>query len=154
MRRFLKAFLVATLVSVAVSALGATGDIIKVLPHLLDRQGRVALSPSLYERDAYQVVLRDNPEKRGGMRFDIQWKARGEVWQPLRLKVQIRGLAKGDLPKEIVIEKKVEKTKWFSRWTSLELSGEEYREFGEITSWKVTLWEGDWPLSEYQSFLW
>jgi len=154
MRRFLLVFLAAMLVSVAGSALGATGQIIKVLPHLVDRQGRVALSPSLYERDAYQAVLRQTPEKRGGMRFDVQWKSRGAVWQPLRLKVEIRGLAKGDLPKEITIEKTVEKSKWFGRWTSLELSGEEYRDFGEITAWKVTLWEGEWPLDDFKSFLW
>jgi len=154
MRRCLLLVLAATLLSVAGSALGATGKVLKVLPHLMDHQGRIALSPSLYERDAYQAILRQNPEKRGGMRFDVQWKARGAVWQPLVVKVQIRGVAKGDLPKEIVLEKKVEKSKWYSRWTNVELSGEEYRQFGEVTAWKVTLWEGDWPLAEYKSFLW
>ena len=154
MRRFLTALLAAALFSVAGSALGATGQVLKVLPHLMDRQGRIALSPSLYERDAYQSILRLNPEKRGGMRFDVQWKARGAVWQPLIIKIYIRGVAKGDLPKEIVLEKKVEKSKWYSRWTSVELSGDDYRQFGEITAWKVTLSEGDWPLGEYKSFLW
>lgn len=154
MRSLLLAILLATLVCVGGNASGATGRVLKVLPHLVDRQNRVALSPSLYERDAYQAILRLNPEKRGGMRFDVQWKARGAVWQPLRLKVEIRGLAKGNLPKEIVIEKTVEKSKWHSRWTSLELSGEDYRQFGEITAWKVTLWEGSALLGEYRSFLW
>ena len=50
-----------------------------MLPHYLDKEGRHTLSPSLYERDAYQAILRQNPEKRGGMRFDVQWKARGAV---------------------------------------------------------------------------
>src|SRR5437899_2397501 len=36
-------------------ATAATGRIIKVLPHLLDLQGHHALSPSLYDRDAYQA---------------------------------------------------------------------------------------------------
>jgi hypothetical protein len=146
--------LAAAVFSVAGTALGATGKVIKVLPHLMDRQGRIALSPSLYERDAYQNILRQSPEKRGGMRFDVQWKARGAVWQPLTIKVQIRGVSQGDLPKEIVIEKKVEKSKWNTKWTSVELSGEEYRQFGEITAWRVSLSEGDWPLGEFKSFLW
>jgi hypothetical protein len=154
MRRFLTALLAATLLTATGGALGATGQVLKVLPHLMDRQGRVALSPSLYERDAYQAILRQSPEKRGGMRFDVQWKARGAVWQPLILKVHIRGVAKGDLPKEVVIERKVEKGKWYSKWTSVEFSGEEYRQFGEITAWRVSLSEGDWPLGEYKSFLW
>src|SRR6266567_3807500 len=53
----------------------ASGRIIKVLPHLLDRGGRHTLSPSLYERDAYQAFLRKNPGQCSGLRFDIQWKA-------------------------------------------------------------------------------
>ena len=35
-----------------------TGHIVKVLPLFLDLNGQDALSPSLYDRDAYQVYLR------------------------------------------------------------------------------------------------
>src|SRR5262249_3609247 len=54
---------------------GATARLVKVLPQLTDRQGRVALSPSLYERDAYQAYLRKHQEERGGIRFQVQWKS-------------------------------------------------------------------------------
>jgi hypothetical protein len=136
------------------SAHAATGRVVKVLPHFVDRQGKIALSPSLYERDAYQAVLRQNPDQRSGLRFDVQWKAKGPVWQPLKVKLELRGIAQGDLPKRLVIEKTVEKKGWLSRWASLELTGEAYKEFGEVTAWRVTLWEGDWPLGEVRSFLW
>ena len=39
-----------------------TARVIKVLHHLIDAKGRNALAPSLFERDAYQIHLRENPE--------------------------------------------------------------------------------------------
>jgi len=32
-----------------------TGQVVKVLPFLMDQQGRIAVSPSLFDRDAYQA---------------------------------------------------------------------------------------------------
>ncbi|HSU53750.1 MAG TPA: hypothetical protein VLT36_06800 [Candidatus Dormibacteraeota bacterium] len=135
-------------------ARAATGRVIKVLPFFMDSQGRVALSPSLYERDAYQVILRDNPDKRSGMRFDIQWKAKGPIFEPLKLRAELKGVAQGNLPKQFVLETKAEPKGWFGNWTSLVLSGKDYLQLGEITSWRVTLWEGDELLGEEKSFLW
>jgi hypothetical protein len=132
----------------------ATGRVIKVLPHFLDREGRHALSPSLYERDAYQAQLRRHPEARSGVRFDIQWKARGAVYAPLRLRVELNGTAKGDRPSQTVLETEVKPGGWFSHWSSLPLTGEAYRKFGDVTAWRVTLWEGDRLLGEQKSFLW
>src|SRR5206468_2182976 len=75
----------------ALGAEAATGRIIKVLPHLLDREGRHTLSPSLYERDAYQAFLRKNPERCAGLRFDVHWKANRAAGPRLLLRVEIRG---------------------------------------------------------------
>ena len=36
----------------------ATGEVVKVLPFLLDTHGQIAKSPSLFDRDAYQAYLR------------------------------------------------------------------------------------------------
>ena len=44
------------------------GKVIKVLPEYLDREGRHALSPSLFDRDAYQAQLRWHAEERSGVR--------------------------------------------------------------------------------------
>ena len=88
------------------------------------------------------------------MRFDVQWKKKGGVFEPLKLKVELRGIAQGNLPKQLVLEQPLEPEGWLSHWTSLVLSGEEYRNFGDVTAWRVSLWEGGQRLGEQRSFLW
>ena len=58
---------------VCAAASAATGKVIKVLPQFLDLKGRHSLSPSLYDRDAYQAQLRDTKTNISGMRFAVQW---------------------------------------------------------------------------------
>jgi len=154
MRRLTVCFALCCLLGATVAAEGATGRVIKVLPQLLDLKGRHALSPSLYERDAYQAYLRQHADQQSGVRFAIQWKVRGGVYAPLKLRVEMRGTARGDLPSHTVLETEVQPGGWFNHWTSLQLTGEEYRKFGETTAWRATLWEGDQLLSEQKSFLW
>ena len=133
----------------------ATGRVVKVLPEYLDLKGRNSLSPSLYERDAYQVYLREHPEKRSGVTFYTQWKLKGGVYEPLKLRVELRGPAAGELPKQMKLETEVEpKSGLFSHWTSLTLGGEDYKRFGHVTAWRVTFWEGNRLLGEQKSFLW
>ena len=134
--------------------MAATGKVIKVLPHFLDKAGRHSLAPSLYERDAYQAYLRSHPEERSGIRFDVQWKNKGAAWDDLKVRVELRGMARGDLPEERVIEQIVRPCGWFSKWNGLKLTGEDYLAFQEVTAWRVTLWEGEKLLSEQTSFLW
>lgn len=136
-------------------AQAAKGRIIKVLPEFLDREGRTSLSPSLYERDAYQAVLRTHPERRSGLRFYVQWKLKGAAWEPLKLRIELRGIAEGQLPKQKTIEKPLEnRGKWFSHWAELTLDAETYKELGAVTAWRVTLWEGRQQIAEQQSFMW
>jgi hypothetical protein len=135
-------------------AFAATGKIIKVLPSFLDSKGRNSVSPNLFERDSYQVYLRKNPKLRSGMRFDVQWKSKGPVTDSLKLKVEMRGSAKGDLPKQFVLEKKLDPGGALGTWTALPFVGTEYQAFGELTSWRVTLWDGNELIGHQQSFLW
>jgi hypothetical protein len=133
----------------------ATGRVIKVLPEFLDREGRTSLSPSLYERDAYQAILRNHPEKRSGLRFYVQWKTYGGVWEPLKLRIELRGTAEGNLPKQLALEESlVNKRTWATRWTGTTLTDEQYKFLGVVTAWRVTLWEGKHVIGEQQSFLW
>lgn len=132
----------------------ATGRVIKVLPHFLDLEGHNAISPSLYDRDAYQFFLRQHPEKRSAVRFDVQWKAKGPVRDTIKLRLELRGTAQGNLPRQLVLERSVEPGGWFRHWTSLTLGGDEYKDFGEVTAWRVTLWEKERLLGEQKSFLW
>ena len=135
-------------------AQAATGKVIKVLPLFLDLQGRQALSPSLYDRDAYQAILRQHPERRSGLRYAIQWKTKGSAWEPLKIRLEVRGIAEGNLPRELTIEKNVQPGRWFSQWSSITLGREEYAVLGEVTAWRVTLWEGAQMIGEQKSFLW
>ena len=126
----------------------------KVLPHFLDLKGRHTLSPSLFERDAYQAHLRQNPKQRSAIRFDIQWKTKGTSAESLKLRVELRGAAQGNVPKELVLESPVERRGRFSQWTAVSLGGEDYKDLGEVTAWRVTLLEGAQSLGEQKSFLW
>lgn len=133
----------------------AEGRVIKVLPFFLDLQGRHARSPSLFDRDVYQAFLLQNPEKRSGVMYDVHWKAKGAATAPLRLRVELRGIAEGNLPSQMVIEETVSPHGgWLGCWTPLKLTGAKYKQFGEVTAWRATLWEGDRLLGEEQSFLW
>ncbi len=154
MRRLRIWFVLACALALAWSAGAATGRVIKVLPEYLDGKGRNSLSPSLYERDAYQVYLRNHPTSRAGMRFYVHWKAKGGIYEQLKLRVELRGVAEGNLPKQLVLEEKVEPGGWLGNWTGLTLAGAEYKKFGQVTAWRTTLWEGDRLLGELRSFLW
>jgi hypothetical protein len=139
----------------AFSVQAGTGTIIKVLPYFLDKKEQYTLSPSLFERDAYQAELRLNPGLRSGMLYRVQWKTKGKPWAPLKIRLELRGVAQGNLPKQIVIEQPIQKRGWFTQWASLYLKGEDYKTFGEVVAWRATLWEGDdLLLGSQQSFLW
>jgi len=135
----------------AFSTEAATARIIKVLPHLLDREGRHALSPSLYERDAYQAFLRKNPDQCSGLRFDVQCKAKAADWSRLRLRMEVRGSKEA---KPLVLEQPVRRNPRYHRWSSLTLDGASYQKAGELIAWRATLWEGDKMLAQQKSFLW
>jgi hypothetical protein len=154
MRRLLFWLPLVWLLTVALPAGAATGRVMKVLPLFMDLNGQHTLSPSLYERDAYQAELRRHPEKRAGLLFEVQWKTKGKAAAPLKVRVELRGTASGALAKEFMLEKIVVPPKWFSHWTGLKLEGQEYLDFGEVTAWRVTLFEGDRVLGEQKSFLW
>lgn len=129
------------------------GSVVKALPQLLDKQGRHALSPSLYERDAYQFHLHKTPALRGGVRLAVQWKARKVDWAKLTLRAEMRCLL-GDNIHTVTMEVPAVKKGLFSSWAEFKIEGADYKTFGELVAWRVTLWEGDHQLGELESFLW
>jgi hypothetical protein len=131
----------------------ASAKIIKVLPQYLDWEGRRALSPSLYERDAYQDHLRKHPAERSALRFLVQWKAGKSAPANLNLRVEIRG-SKETQGKDIVLERSVKRKAWLSTWSSVTLEGDEFQRAGEVVAWRVSLWQGDQLLADQKSFLW
>ena len=146
-RRIITSLLV---LAFALAANAQSEKIMKVLPHFLDAKGRASLTPSLFDRDAYQLVLRESPAKRSGLRFDVQWKA--SYFHALKLRVETRSGA-GREPKTSVLEETV-KPGVLSQWTSLTLAGDDYKKFGDLISWRATLLDGTNVLAEQKSFLW
>ncbi|HUA66702.1 MAG TPA: hypothetical protein VME24_12700 [Alphaproteobacteria bacterium] len=130
-----------------------TGRIIKVLSLLMDTNGAVATSPSLFDRDAYQALLLEHTNDVSGIRFDVCWKARHARGVKLKVRVELRGVAPNGLPTEAVLEQTVT-PKTFHRWISLTLAGGDYKKLGTLAAWRATLWNGQRKLSEQKSFLW
>lgn len=131
----------------------ASGRVIKVLPLFLDQSGRVALSPSLFDRDAYQAELREHTNLVSGVRYDVLWTASHAKDAKLTLRVELRGVGGSNLPKLQTLETNVVPG-FFHRWTAFTLTGETYHQFNAITAWRATLWDGDRLLGEQKSFLW
>ena len=133
--------------------------IIKVLPSLLDTEGRASLHPSLYERDAYQALLRAESKKVGGLRFDVLWKTPGNTTQsrPLVLKLELRRSAHGTnatAGNVIVVERPFPASLRGRTWSRIVLGPEEFRSVGEVSAWRATLVRDQQALASTQSFLW
>ena len=130
-----------------------SGRVVKVLPLFLDFQGHDAISPSLFDRDAYQAVLRQHTNEISAIRFDVLWKASRAKDASLKLRAELRGIGEHGLPRLTTLETNVSPG-FFRRWTSLKLEGDDLRNFGSLVAWRVTLWNGDQLLGEQKSFLW
>ena len=130
------------------------GDVrvIKVLTHLVDEQGRTALAPSLYERDAYQLHLRSNPALVAGMRFDVQFKAERKEG-PVLMRIEARG-SKSGLGRAQVFEKEVMPARLFSTWGQIALDKAATEALGTVVAWRATIWRNGQLLAEQESFLW
>jgi hypothetical protein len=130
---------------------GGSARITKVLPHLLDAEGRNSPAPSLYERDAYQAWLRAHPEEVHGLRFDVRWRSTVYYLEGLKLRLEVRGSRQ---PQELVLEQTFETRPWYQRWSSFTFDRQAFSELGEVIGWRATLWDGDRLLAEQKSFLW
>ena len=129
-----------------------TARVIKVLHHLIDAKGRNALAPSLFERDAYQVHLREHPELVAGSRFDIQFKARRSEG-PVRLRLEVRG-SKTGLGNARTFEADALPDRWGTSWAHITLDKPTSEAIGTIVAWRATLVRDGVEIAEQQSFLW
>jgi hypothetical protein len=137
MRRLLMILILLGSLSAAFADAPMKGSVVKVLPLFLDLKGRAALSPSLFDRDAYQAYLRQSTNEISAIRFDVQWSVSHADNADLKLRLELRGTGPDSLPRETTLEEKVI-PHYFSHWTS----------------WRATLWAGDQMLAEQKSFLW
>ena len=153
MRALLILLLTLGLCAAASAADAVTGRVVKVLPLLLDLQGRTALSPSLFDRDAYQAKLRQETNQISAIRYDVLWTAKNAGEEKLKIRLELRGVSTNSLPKFKTLEA-ADTPGYFRRWTSLTLDGDEFKGFGGVTAWRATLWDGDRQIGEQKSFLW
>ena len=151
MRRFFIALAILFLLAPVLRA--REGSVVKVLPQLLDQHGRHALSPSLYERDAYQMRLRKDPKLRGGARLAVQWMAKNVDWTKLKLRAEMRCLLNDNLH-NVTMEQPAVKKGHFGAWSEFRIEGADYKAFGQIVAWRVTLLENGRQLGQLESFLW
>lgn len=153
MRRLLMTLLLLGSLSLAGAADAVSGRVVKVLPMFLDLKGHDAVTPSLFDRDAYQAWLRLNTNQISALRVNVWCKTVNADKTRLKLHVELRGIGENNLPRVAVLEKAAA-TGFFHRWTSLTLDGADYKNLGALVAWRVTLWSGDQMLSEQKSFLW
>ena len=129
------------------------GRIVKMLPLFLDLKGHDAVSPSLYDRDAYQAYLRQHTNEISAVRFDFLWQVENPSAAKYKLRIELRGIGAGGKPTQAVLDEEAPPP-LLRHWNFLVLGGAEYRNFGELIAWRATLWRGDQLLSEQKSFLW
>jgi hypothetical protein len=132
----------------------AEGSVVKVLPQLLDLQGRNSVSPSLYDRDAYQAYLRTHRKQVSTLRFYVQWKSRVPKTKNLKIRVEMHGAVLDKEATEAVVEKVLTERHRFSHWSTVDLPETVFQDLGQVTAWRVSLWADDQMLSEQKSFLW
>jgi len=140
-------------VTAARAADAVSGRIVKVLPFFLDQQGRNAKSPSLYDRDAYQVYLNQHTNQISAMRYDVWWKATPAPDVKIKIALELRGIGTNSLPKLETLETNVVPGK-YRQWTSIPLAGGDYKNIGTVVAWRVRLYNDSQLLGEQKSFLW
>jgi hypothetical protein len=153
MRRFAASFVLLGFLLSNTVAWAGKGEVCKVLPQFLDARGRQSLSVSLYERDAYQFYLRRHPGLRKTLRVMVEYRASGLDWSKTKMRAELRGLLTNAV-QNVTLEQPIKKSGLFGGWASFDVAGPAYKKFGELTAWRITLWEGDKQLSEQESFLW
>ena len=151
MRTLFTFFLAALIFSTARA--GDPGHVFKVLPLFLDQQGRTATSPSLFDRDAYQVFLRDHADQISATRYDILWNAKKSATSKYVLRLELRSIATDGKPKLKTLETPVTPG-FFRKWNSFMLNAEEMKKIGSIVAWRATLSDGATVVGEQKSFLW
>jgi hypothetical protein len=153
MRRLLITLLLLGSLSAASASDATTAHIVKMLPLFLDLKGHDAISPSLFDRDAYQFFLRTHTNEVSAIRFDVLWSTSNAKDVKLTLRLELRGVGPDNLPRQTTLEQMVA-PHFFRHWTSFTLAGDDYKKFGGVVAWRATLWSGDQMLSEQRSFLW
>lgn len=154
----LRAWIFCTFLALTFPALTSRGDapagrILKVLPHLVDGEGRIALAPSLYQRDAYQARLRQHPDLVATVRYDVNCRVTGRKPSPLKLRLSLRTERRADAD-PLILEAAVKPGLFGRSWQTLTLDTSAYQQAGKVLAWQLELLEGEQVIGAQKSFLW
>ena len=130
-----------------------SGRVLKVLPHLVDQGGRIALAPSLYQRDAYQALLRQHPEMVSTIQYDINCKVSGRTADTLKLRLSLRTSLRGETD-PLILEAPIKRGIFGRSWQSLKVDPAVYRSVGNVIAWRAELLDGNTVIGSQDSFFW
>ena len=94
MRRFLMILLLLAVLPACADGI-EKGRIVKMLPLFLDLKGHDAISPSLYDRDAYQAYLRRHTNEISAIRFDFLWQVANPSAAKYKLRIELQWHRRG-----------------------------------------------------------
>jgi hypothetical protein len=72
----------------------------------------------------------------------------------LTLKLELLGRVEEGRANRKTIELKITPKRSRARWSELSFTGDEFKSFGPIVAWRVSIWQGETMLAHQQSFLW
>ena len=124
-----------------------------MLPHYLDDQGRHTLSPDLFQRDAYQEYLFQNPEVVSTVRYDAFWGAFASKQGPDTVRLDLRGTRNGE-PTDHSIEAAVADNRRGRKWVGVTVSPEDYAGIGRVVAWRLVASKDGQEVETARSFLW
>lgn len=136
----------------------------KVLFFWLDEDGQYSQHPSMFERDAYQAYLRDNPEEIHGLKVAVLLSGSSGKLESSSLELKIQGPPGPEIkePLEFRLELADKLDRKLRRWVywdidpvNAEASDEALKLLPEsIVSWRLTLLDEGQPVDRLQSYLW
>ena len=128
--------------------------VLKVNRTLLDPLGHETdVVGNLKGEAVYQYALRHDPNRQTGARFHIKWKSPKRA-ERIRLVLELQGLSTTNESTRATLTANQPDMDGWAEWTTVDITGEQFKKLGEIMAWRVTLYSGDRVMAEQPSANW
>ena len=128
--------------------------VLKVNRNLLDNLGYETFAVGDLKKEAdYQYMLRHSPLKQKGVRFHIKWKAPRRSGA-IRLVLDVQGLNAANLTTRDTVTQNYPDMDGWAEWSTIDITGKQFKQIGEIMAWRVTICSGDRVMAELPSANW
>lgn len=126
----------------------------KVNRTLLDKNGyETDIVGDLKGEAVYQYKLRHQPQNQYGARFHIKWKGPKGASR-IRLVLDVQGLTPSNESTRATIARDLPDLDGWAEWTTLDITGTQFKQLGEIMAWRVTILAQDRVMAELPSANW